>query len=52
MVRLFKVSIPIVTLVLLFSECILIAGCFVLATYLFLPGDPIVWPHHPEVAAG
>jgi sugar transferase (PEP-CTERM system associated) len=43
MVRLFKVFIPVVTLVLLVSECILIAGCFVLATYLFLPESASVF---------
>jgi sugar transferase (PEP-CTERM system associated) len=40
MVRLFKVFIPVVTLALLLSECILITGCFLLASYLFLPEDP------------
>jgi sugar transferase (PEP-CTERM system associated) len=43
MVRLFKVFIPVGTLALLFSECLLITGCFVLATYLFVPEDPTVF---------
>jgi len=43
MVRLFKVFIPVGTLALLFSECLLITGCFVLAAYLFLPEGPGVF---------
>jgi sugar transferase (PEP-CTERM system associated) len=43
MVRLFKVFIPVVTLALLLSECILVTGCFLLAAHLFLPDDPSIF---------
>ncbi len=41
MIRLFKVFIPVVTLLLLFSEVLLIAGAFVLAAFLTLPDAEI-----------
>ncbi len=37
MVRLFKVFIPVVTLILLLSETVLLIGCFALAAYLEVP---------------
>lgn len=43
MVRLFKVFIPVVTIALLFSETLLVTGCFLLATYALLPTDPNVF---------
>jgi sugar transferase (PEP-CTERM system associated) len=41
MIRLFKVFIPVVTLLLLVSEILLIAGAFVLTAYVALPGATV-----------
>jgi sugar transferase (PEP-CTERM system associated) len=52
MVRVFKVFIPVVTIALLLSECLLLTGCFVLATYLFLPDDRTVFLTNEGGAVG
>ncbi|MGD0013930.1 MAG: sugar transferase [Bryobacteraceae bacterium] len=43
MIRLFRVSVPTSIVVLLLSEFVLLAFCFILATYLVLPVDPTVF---------
>ena len=43
MVRLFRVSIPVGSLALLFSETILVASAFVIASYIVLAYDPSVF---------
>src|SRR5215475_572168 len=43
MIRLFRVFIPLSTLTLLISEILLIAGSFLLGTYIGLASDPIAY---------
>jgi lipopolysaccharide/colanic/teichoic acid biosynthesis glycosyltransferase len=43
MVRFFRVFVPVGALALLFSEVLLSTTCFLVATFLLLPSDPLVY---------
>src|SRR5215469_14413942 len=43
MIRLFRVFVPVGALALLFSEVLLSTTCFLIATFLLLPSDPLVY---------